>query len=310
MSGQDIIIEQLRADVERLTKLHGRELLERMEAERERDEWKAKHDTLADVSRSCIATAERERDAARAEREALRRHYDEAGPEHNLLALLDLYDERRAEVERLTAERDEARANYAFMVERAADQKLDGYRELGAKAAAAEERAERAERERDAYKRAKDENDDRFTRERDEARERYARIVEALGVEHTGDTIVHVRVAKRLREDCKRLAFDRDWESDLRRSMQDERDAARANYAFMVERAADQKLDGYRELGARAAAAEERAERAERERDARPDISAEDARAFMMFKPVPARDSREGPVMHALRAHAAKAVNP
>jgi len=46
---------------------------------------------------------------------------------------------------------------------------------------------------------------------------------------------------------------------------------------------------------------------AERERDARPDISAEDARAFMMFKPVPARDSREGPVMHALRAHAQKA---
>jgi len=89
-----------------------------------------------------------------------------------------------------------------------------------------------------------------------------------------------------------------------------ERDKARANYAFMVERAADQKLDGYRELGARAAAAEERAEKAERERDARPDISAEDARAFMMFKPVPARDSREGPVMHALRAHAAKAVNP
>ena len=63
MSGQHIIIEQLRADVERLTKLHGRELLERMEAERERDEWKAKHDTLADVSRKCIATAERERDA-------------------------------------------------------------------------------------------------------------------------------------------------------------------------------------------------------------------------------------------------------
>jgi hypothetical protein len=32
-------------------------------AERERDEWKARHDTLADVSRKCIATAERERDA-------------------------------------------------------------------------------------------------------------------------------------------------------------------------------------------------------------------------------------------------------
>ena len=46
------------------------------------------------------------------------------------------------------------------------------------------------------------------------------------------------------------------------------------------------------------------------ELDRRPDISAEDARAFMMFKPVPARDSREGPVMHALRAHAAKAGKP
>lgn len=44
-------------------------------------------------------------------------------------------DER---IQRLTRERDEARANYAFMVARAADQKLDGYRELGARAAAAE----------------------------------------------------------------------------------------------------------------------------------------------------------------------------
>jgi len=144
MSGQHIIIEQLRADVERLrddlsatearlevsydayerdcrdlrgkmtraqtdrdhARLDRDSAIARAEkAERERDEWKAKHDTLADVSRACIATTERER--------------------------------------------DEARANYAFMVKRAADQKLDGYRELGARAAAAEERADRAERERD-----------------------------------------------------------------------------------------------------------------------------------------------------------------
>jgi hypothetical protein len=39
----------------------------------------------------------------------------------------------------LMRERDEAQANYCFMVERAADQRLDGYRELGARAAAAEE---------------------------------------------------------------------------------------------------------------------------------------------------------------------------
>jgi hypothetical protein len=49
----------------------------------------------------------------------------------------------REQVERLTRERDEARANYAFMVERAADQRLDGYRELGARAAAAENNADK-----------------------------------------------------------------------------------------------------------------------------------------------------------------------
>ena len=43
-------------------------------------------------------------------------------------------------------ERDEARANYQFMVERAADEKLDGYRELASRLAA-------AENERDAWER-------------------------------------------------------------------------------------------------------------------------------------------------------------
>ena len=36
----------------------------------------------------------------------------------------------------------------------------------------------------------------------------------------------------------------------------DDRDAARRNYQFMVDRVADEKLDGYRELGSRAASAE------------------------------------------------------
>lgn len=49
----------------------------------------------------------------------------------------DLID-ARAEIARLTAERDKANANYRFMVERAADASLEGYRELGARAAAAE----------------------------------------------------------------------------------------------------------------------------------------------------------------------------
>jgi len=44
----------------------------------------------------------------------------------------------RTDLARVTGERDKAEANYRFMVERAADEKLDGYRELGARAAAAE----------------------------------------------------------------------------------------------------------------------------------------------------------------------------
>lgn len=99
MSGESILIEQLRADVSQLRddRADLQERCDRLSAEkaealrmlaeaererdaykrakeenderfmRERDEWKARHDTLADVSRACIATAERER----AERDAL-----------------------------------------------------------------------------------------------------------------------------------------------------------------------------------------------------------------------------------------------
>lgn len=83
-----------------------------------------------------------------------------------------------------------------------------------------------------------------------------------------------------------------------------ERDALRHHYdEASPEHNLLALLDMYDE---RRVAAESERDEARAERDARPDISAEDARAFMMFKPVPARDSREGPVMHALRAHAAK----
>jgi hypothetical protein len=50
--------------------------------------------------------------------------------------------EAQATIDRLTRERDEARTKYEWMVEHAADQKLDGYRELGARCA-------ELERERD-----------------------------------------------------------------------------------------------------------------------------------------------------------------
>ncbi len=47
-----------------------------------------------------------------------------------------------ARLREVEAERHKARADYQFMVERAADQHLDGYRELGARAAAAENQAD------------------------------------------------------------------------------------------------------------------------------------------------------------------------
>ncbi len=50
-------------------------------------------------------------------------------------------------VEELARERDEARANYQWMVERAADRKIDGYRELGQRAADAENERDEARAE-------------------------------------------------------------------------------------------------------------------------------------------------------------------
>jgi hypothetical protein len=60
---------------------------------------------------------------------------------------LILIGEAADALERMERELAAAQKNYQFMVDRATNEKLDGYRELGAKAAAAEERAEKAERE-------------------------------------------------------------------------------------------------------------------------------------------------------------------
>ncbi len=61
------------------------------------------------------------------------------------------------------------------------------------------------------------------------------------------------------RERRKHAAWQEGFEAG-RASRDAEVAEAQANYRFMVERAADQKLDGYRELGARLAASEERAD--------------------------------------------------
>ncbi len=70
--------------------------------------------------------------------------------QHEAEAIAAMINDGAALLDRLEA----AEANYRWMVEHACDQNLDGYRELGARAAAAEELALAAEAERDAWKRA------------------------------------------------------------------------------------------------------------------------------------------------------------
>jgi hypothetical protein len=76
---------------------------------------------------------------------------------------------------------------------------------------------------------------------------------------------------------------------------------AEANYAFMVERAANEKLDGYRELGARAAAAETDRDAWKARAEARPDITREMAAAWH-----DGNTRAVDAVSRALREHAGK----
>lgn len=110
-----------------------------------RDDFATEHDTLAAALGLPSAAKVRE---MRAEVERLRGVVENAGAWRA---------EGEAEIEHLRAERDaavaraeKAEANYAFMVERAADQRLDGYRMLGERAAAAENAYDDARRERNA----------------------------------------------------------------------------------------------------------------------------------------------------------------
>jgi len=87
---------------------------------------------------------------ARAERDEARRERDKARDcgQDVVCAIAPGCQRHWAERAReLLRERDEARANYAFVVERAANVQLDGYRELGARAAAAENERDEARAE-------------------------------------------------------------------------------------------------------------------------------------------------------------------
>lgn len=117
----------------------------------------------AEVARiwACRALAIKERDEARAKadrtaNDQMQRMVDDAvcsGRAGVLLAeMTSERDAAKADIVKLTEERDKARANYQWMVDRAADRHLDGYRELGAKCAALEAERDKARAERDAAK--------------------------------------------------------------------------------------------------------------------------------------------------------------
>ncbi len=146
------------------------------EVARDRDEWAAAGQALVDAFdpwkpqaspatvRAVVAGVKSANATLRGERDALRQHYDAAGPEHNLLALLDLYHDREMAAE---AERDELRGKLRAMHRRAqraeavvtvrveeleARGKSLGRALANVAADMSRARAERAEAERDALR--------------------------------------------------------------------------------------------------------------------------------------------------------------
>lgn len=114
---------------------------------------------------------------------------------------------------------------------------------------------------------------DRLTKERDEAVEALesleAAILEVLPYQYDDGTDEEADpgeclgyAAEELAELRKKVAAASALEAVIATSasveaqLRQERDEARAKYQWMVDRACDERLDGYRELGARAAAAE------------------------------------------------------
>ena len=117
-------------------------------------------------------------------------------------------------------ERDEARANYQWMVNRACDEKLDGYRELGAKCAQLEEERDEARAEVDRLMHQLADATSETTRARLEAK----REVEALTDER--DELL-VRVANQDAElrATREAYIDAKWTNAYRRGAEAMREA-------------------------------------------------------------------------------------
>jgi hypothetical protein len=69
----------------------------------------------------------------------------------NAEIVLDLVSKCNEELIKVRKQRDEAQNNYQFMVDRVCDEKLDGYRELGAKIAQVEIEKYELQKKLDTY---------------------------------------------------------------------------------------------------------------------------------------------------------------
>jgi hypothetical protein len=181
-------------------------------------------------------------DALTAERDALQKHYDAAGPEHNLLALLDHYHERMMAMK---AERDAARKQ----LDTAQNLILDLHEENDPEGEVAKLRAELSLCH-DRVTELKTALDSQRESYGGAANDAFDAIAELCGCEQWDYPGQLVRDVQALREKLT--------------TAEAERDAEHAKVVWFVEQAADVRLDGYRELGQRAANAENSRDEARR----------------------------------------------
>lgn len=143
-------------------------------------------------------------------------------------------------VERLMLERNEALENYQFMVDRAINEKLDGYRELGRKAADAENALDR-EREAHAQTRAERKGDQE--RLADAARDIIRMDVETKELERLREAdgkacFATYQMLNEKREECGRLAVKL---ADAKRQIADLSTPASVGFALANQRSAHAK---------------------------------------------------------------------
>ena len=95
-----------------------------------------------------------------------------SGEQPAAMAAMKTFDKLKTYVNRVVRERDEARANYQFMVDHAANEKLDGYRQLGQRAATAENERDEVRQQLAETERCRRDAEDALTAERERTKRR------------------------------------------------------------------------------------------------------------------------------------------